>query len=305
MPDPTFPNQENQPNEQPFTMGTSIDLKNLAHEISQQTKADIQEGVKAATEELEVKKNSFSKRLLSYLKSQLDRFSNAVVALIAAFTMTLIMPFLVRLEMNEEISSLTQKIEGFTEAASTSTLFQNSQFISSKTDGIEQQNSELLLAVSDLSDKVNSLPAAPQAVDLSGIDSQLQGLSVQQQSLFNGITAEHQRSLAAIQSQLEALTSESAIAAPSLPKLKSKITEQLQLGQQLTSTEANETLLRSWISETHFFIGFIELESTNLTEIKATMNKIYQQADPYKDVEDQATQTLLVLSALNKWVDLF
>jgi len=291
--------------EAPFTMGTANELKTLAQEIAQQTKSDIQEEVKAAAETFENEKQSFAFRLRLFLKNQIDKLGNAVIALIAAFIMALVMPFLVKLEMADEFGTISRSLDGLADDTSVSNVIQKTQLLSQNTIALEQQNADIYLAVSGLSEKINSLPVEAKEVDLTGVNAQLNELAFQQRSSMDEIALGQQNSLNALKAQISDLKIEPEKIGPSVAKLKLQLSKQLIQGQQLLNASAEDSLLREWITETHFLIGFIQLESTNLAGIQSTMSRIYQQEKPFEKAEDQTIQTLILLGALSKWVDLF
>lgn len=287
---------------EPFTIGTDASITQNT-DLNRQAAEAVRAEVEQVKTELDQQQRKFGKRLRNWFALQLDRISNAVVALLAAGIITLVMPFFVKLQMSDEFQTISTRINTLVAKDTVAPLFADTEQLIKDSENLRLQNEDLTLSLSGIQTQLNELPQTIEQVTGATNLQNAVGIVSQQQT-------ELQARLTALQTQISALANagnrDEVVTTPelSIPKLTDTIERRISDGRRLI-TAGNEAAQQSWISQVSLLVSLVQLPGGDVTTLQQTMQSVYAEEAPYDSLDAQMQQTMNILITLRSWLVLY
>lgn len=273
---------------------TATGSAELVDEALKKASVDITQTIRDEVKDSEGK--SIKRACMSFVKEQFGIASRGVLAMLFAAALAMIMPFLVKLELVDDFNRLSDSLTSAMESHQPEKIFQSTVAISEKTEVIEQQNSRMMLAFSQVEKLLHDMRAETEGANTGAFQTEVAELLLNQSDKLD---------LLFKQNELSSIDKKPDHYASPI-RLKNKITEYIARGQQLKTRLDNgkKDAANAWISEVYFFLGVIPESSLDLREAKVILKSIYVSEKPYVDEAMRVSQTLLLLNAIRNWVTL-
>mgnify|MGYP000428924145 CR=1 FL=1 len=265
-------------------------LSQLSDDVLEHASEAIQEQVRLATEKIEQEKNGFLRRLKAWASAQLSRISNTIIALLAATLMTVAMPYLVKLEMDSELNSLTSTLTGLITA-------NVSEQVNNRAQTFDKKDLQIENAISSLQLTLKEMQANSRNDQYPILAVQLNGLKLAQQNNHDKI--------AGLVNTLQIDQTSNQL---SSKLLHSKINSYILSGKELLQDNTVEADIKSWLGEVYYFVSMMKLDAVDLTTAKQTLKDLYQLPSPLENaLENQdlrIQKSLIILNVLHEWLKL-
>ncbi len=269
-------------------------LSQLSDDVLEHANEAIQEQVRLATEKIEQEKNSFIHRLKVWASAQLSRISNTIIALLAATLMTVAMPYLVKLEMDSELNSLTSALTGLITT-------NVSEQVNIRAQTFDKKDLQIENAISSLQLTLKEMQANTRNDQYPILAIQLNSLKLAQQNNHDKI--------AGLVSTLQIDQTSNQL---SSKLLHSKINSYILSGSDLLQDNMAEADIKSWLGEVYYFVSMMKLQAVDLSTAKQTLKGLYQLPPPLESAlespldnqDPRIKKSLIILNVLNDWLKL-
>ncbi len=258
----------------------------LTEEIMDQASQTNQAEGQLATDKIEQQKNSFINRFKSWLSAQIDRVSNTIIALLVASLMTIAMPYLVKLEMDNEFNSLSSSLGGLVSS-------KVSEHMNLASSNLATQNSQMLNSIVTIEANLKELESKTNNDQYPFLAAQLNNLQISQQNNH-----------AMISTLIDDMKKPGTVKNRSNRAIISKIDNYFKAGTRLLENRASEANIKNWIEEVYYFVSMMKLEQMDLSIIKESLNNVYQLDKPLVSKDQRIQKTLIILGVMNDWLSL-
>ncbi len=264
-------------------------LSHLPDDTLEHTSEAIQEQVRLAAEKIEQEKNSFINRLKAWVSTQISRISNTIIALLAATLMTVAMPYIVKLEMDSELNSLTSTLTGLITTNVSEQVDIRAQIFDKKDLQIENAISSLQLTLKEIQANTSN-------DQYPILEVQLNSLKLAQQNNHDN----HDKIIGLV----NALKMDQDSNRLSSKLLHAKINNYILSGNGLLQDNMAEADTKSWLGEVYYFVSMMKLEAVDLSTAKQTLKGLYQRDKPLENESLRIQKSLIILNVLNDWLTL-